>query len=139
EQARLLAETQRLRETLSELKSNRVARATFKLHHSARPPTAVAGAGESWVEEAVASGDAEALPKLEQAALQGDAAALEALALMADLDKAESLMRVWNSAKLDATASLKAARFLGATIEVNQQGQQLLQSLASRAATDARV
>lgn len=139
DQARLQAETQRLRETVSELKSNRVARAMFRMQHTARPPATESETGTAWMDDAVTAGDAASLPKLEQLATQGDASALEALALLADLDKAESLMRVWNSTRLDASASVKAARYLAATIELNPQGQQFLVGLPTRAATDARV
>jgi hypothetical protein len=144
EQARLIAERQRLRETVSELKSNRVARAVFKTRrnprddpasasaHTARPP-------EQWMEEAVAEADEEALPRLEELAMQSDTNALEALALMAESGGAAALTRVWNSHQLDAAASRKAARFLGATLEVNQQGQVFLLSVPALAASDPRL
>lgn len=139
EHARLLAETQRLKETLDELRHKRTARAAASRPLPASPSSPPSSTTGPWIEQVVVAGDVTALPKLEQLAIQGDATALEALAMMADLDKAESLMHVWGSTKLDAVTLQKTARYLGATIELNPQGKQFLVSLTSRPGTDARL
>ena len=142
DQARLLAEDARLRQTISELKSNLEARAIIETRRDARrrvpwavsggsssPTPVTRGPDEAWIAEAVAGGDVEALPRLQAAALQGSDAALEALALLADRDKAEALTRVWSADSLSPALRVKAARLLAATLEVNPHGEQLLQAL----------
>lgn len=144
DRARLTAETQRLRETVSDLKSNLDANAAIDARvqfREYRLPEAIAPQPppEKWMAEAVAEGAVEALPRLEALALRNDAYALEALALMADSDAAESLTRVWKSGRLNFTNRLKAARYLAATMEVNPEAEELLEGLFTNPASDGRV
>jgi hypothetical protein len=145
EQARLLAEDLRLRQTISEQMSDVDARALIEMRHEtrdARRRIPFRSAGEtassastgkpsdgSWIAEAVIAGDASALPRLESAALQGNEAALDALALLADRDDADALTHVWMADSLDPALRVKAARLIAATLELNPHGEQLLQAL----------
>ena len=154
EQARLLAEDMRLRQTISELKSNLdagvVTEATRSADETRRripfrstgetpvPAPAEQPADESWIADAVANGDVNALPQLQTAALHGSEAALDALALLADRDNGDALTRVWMADSLSVTLRVRAARLLAVTLEVNPRGEQLLQILFVAQDTDSR-
>jgi hypothetical protein len=154
EQARLLAEDLRLRQTISELNSNLDALALIETRRETRDarrripfrstgetlPPAPTGqtVDESWIGDAVATGDVNALPRLQAAALQGNEAALNALALLADRDGADTLTRVWMADSLSAALRVKAARLMAVTLEVNPHGEQLLQILFAAQDADPR-
>lgn len=144
EQARLAAEAQRLRQTVTELKSNLDARAVPEGRRETRrvPSLRQSRSEESpevWIAEAVAGGGTQSLPRLEELANQNNEAALEALALVADRDGGAALTRVWNSASLSFANKVKATHYLAATLESNPRAAELLQSLFSSSATDARL
>ena len=154
EQTRLQAEDLRLRQTISELKSNLDARVLAETQRETReerrripfrsagetssPASAEQTVDESWIADAVANGDVDALPQLQAAALQGSEAALDALALLADRDSAEALTHVWMADSLSVTLRVRAARLLAVTLEVNPQGEQLLQILFVAQDADSR-
>jgi hypothetical protein len=145
EQARLTAEDARLRQTISELKRNSDTRALVDTRRDQRevrrrvpfrltaetpsPPAPGSSTDESWIADAVANADVDALPRLQSAALEGSRAALEALAWLADRDNADALTRVWTSDSLSGPLRVEAARLLAVTLEVNPHGGQLLQTL----------
>ena len=150
EQTRLLAEDSRLRQTISELKSDldtmslietrretRDARRRIPFRANSEPPSS-APADESWIADAVATGDLNALPRLQSAALQGNEVALNALALLADRDGAEALAGVWTADSLSPTLRVKAARLMAVTLEVNPHGDQFLQILVTAQDADPR-
>jgi cell division protein FtsB len=144
EQARLTAENQRLRETVTELKSNLDARIAVEGRRWLRRvpfretgPTDQAAA--AWIAEAVTSGNVQALPRLEAAAQQNNPLALEALAQMAERDGGEALTRVWSSDSLSFANKVTATRYLAATMEVNPHAEEILRSLFAAPATDARL
>ena len=144
ERARLTAEAQRLRETVAELKSNLDARTALEARPELRRmPFRERSQGdesaEAWIAEAVASGDIQSLPRLEELASQNDEAALAALASMADRDGGAALTRVWNSSSLSFANKVKATRYLTATLEANPRITEVLQSLFSSPATDVRL
>jgi len=143
EQARLTAEAQRLRETVAELKSNLDVRAELASPREARlVPFLRPSTDEStdaWIAGAVASGDTQSLPRLEELANQNNEAALEALASMADRDGGAALTRVWNSASLSFANKVKATLYLGTTLEANPHAAELLQSLFNSPTTDLRL
>jgi hypothetical protein len=97
------------------------------------------GASSNWMEQAVSSSDASALPELEKAALQNNHAALEAIALLADRDQSAMLNRVWRSGALTLPNQVDATRYLAATMEVNPDAEQLLHALAIDPTIDARL
>jgi hypothetical protein len=150
ENARLNAEVQRLRETASTLKSNlaeqpaeqptvvesrrRIPFRRVTEETEASPPPA-----DNWIEQAVAGGDATALPQLEKLALKNDHQALEALALLADQDQAAALTRVWRSGSLTLANQVDATRYLAATMEVNPDAESLLRGLAADTNSDVRA
>jgi hypothetical protein len=134
EQARAAAEAQRLKETVAELKSDLAAREYVEARRQQRqvrvretPPAEPAV--ESWITAAVAGGDMQVLPRLEQAAVQGDAVALDAVALLADRDHGEALTRVWSAPDAGAVTRARATFLLAATLEVVPPAIELLQSL----------
>ena len=147
ENARLNAEMQRFKETASTLKSNLAARTVLELHRRvpfirgpSAPEVLPADAAENdWIEQAVASANAGALPELEKLALGGNRRALEAVALLADQDQAATLTRVWRSGLLTLPALVSATRYLAATLEVNPDAEQLLRGLAADPNADSRV
>ena len=144
ERARLTAEAQRLRETVAELKSSFDAPTALETRpESRRVPLRQRYPGdesaEAWIAEAVASGNVQALPRLEELASQNDEAALAALASMADRDGGAALTRVWNSSSLSFANKVKATRYLAATLEANPHATELLQSLFSSPTTDVRL
>lgn len=139
ENTRQLAEIQRLKETVADLKSNIEERAVaeaprrtpFVRFREAAPETT----DDRWIEEAVARGDAQALPKMEALAVQNNRPALEGVALLADLDGAEALLRVWQSPSLTLPNRLKVARYLAANIELNPE----IEDQVRAAMVDARI
>ncbi len=135
ENARLVAEVQRLRQTLTESR----ARATARPRAEASLPPAPAAAAAHWIETAVANGDLEALPQLEAAALRNDVRALRALALLSSGDGATALLRVWASGQLTADNLLQATRWLGATVEINPNATDWVQSLTAGDRSTARL
>jgi len=144
EQARLAAEAQRLRQTVTELKNNLDTRVALGAQRELRrmPVQRQSRSEESleaWIAEAVASGDTQSLPRLEELANQNNEAALEALALKADRDGGATLTRVWNSASLSFANKVRATRYLAATLESNPRAAELLQSLFNSPGTDARL
>jgi hypothetical protein len=144
EQARLTAEAQRLRQTVAELKSNLDARTALETRRELRrvPVRRQSPADEltdTWIADAVTSGDTQSLPRLEELASQNNEAALEALALMADRDGGAALARVWGSASLSFANKVKATRYLAATLEANPRATELLQSLFNSSTTDGRL
>jgi hypothetical protein len=152
EQANLAAETQRLKQTLAELNSSRAPRSAWTTRPTPpvkppRPrspedsaaPTVREPPATGWIEEAVNSGDATAMPRMEALAMKNNETALEGLALLADLDNADALTRVWTADTLDATNRVKAARFLGATAEINPNLELLLGRLATDKTADLRL
>ena len=148
EQARLAAETQRLKETLAELKVAQRAPAARRLEPpsgrtrpavTAAPPASAESAALRAFEDAVIKRDATALTRLESLALKNDDAALEALALLADTDEAATLTRVWSAGTLNSTNFLKATRFLGATAEANPHLEPILRQLAAEGTGDQRM
>ena len=126
ENARLIAEVQRLRETVTELRSRPAAepirRIPFRRVQSA-PDI------EPWILEATRNPDMQSLPKLEQAALQNNLDALDAVALLADRDKAETLTRLCSSPLLNEAGKQRATLLLGATVELNPHAEELLLTL----------
>jgi hypothetical protein len=138
ENARLNAEVQRFRETASTLKSNLAARTTLASRRRI-PFIRGADAADNWIEQAVASADAGALPQLEKLALGNNPQALEAVALLADQDQAATLTRVWRSGLLTLRVLVNATRYLAATMEVNPDAEQLLRGLAADPNADSRV
>jgi hypothetical protein len=144
EQARLTAEAQRLRETVAELKSNLDVRTALAARREVRRvpffrPSPADESKNAWIAEAVARGDTQSLPRLEELSNQNDEAALEALALMAERDGGAALTRVWGSASLSFANKVKATRYLAATLEANPRAQELLQSLFNSPTTDVRL
>jgi len=147
ENARLNAEVQRLKVTASTLKSNLAVRVTTepvrripfrRASPAADTPSTDAATGD-WIDQAVASADAAALPRLEKAATNNNRRALEALALLADRDQATTLTHVWRSGLLTVANQVEATRYLAATMEVNPDVEQLLRALAADPATDLRL
>jgi len=137
ENARLVAEAQRLRETVAEMRNRPVDVPVQRVPFRRRAGTSEF---EPWILEAVHNPDAQSLPKLEQAALQNNLAALDALALLADRDQAEALVRVAASPNLNPTGRQRAVLLLGACVELNPHVEELLlvltgndQSLAAMA------
>jgi len=126
ENARLVAEAQRLRETVAEMRNRPVDVPVQRVPFRRR---AVAAEVEPWILEAVHTPDAQSFPKLEQAALQNNLAALDALALLADRDQAEALVRVAASPNLNPTGRERAALLLGACVELNPHVEELLLAL----------
>ena len=155
EQARLTAEGARLRQTISELKSNLDARVLMETRRDLREARrrvpfssggetssstpSSRGADESWIAAAVANGDVSALPRLQSAALEGSEGALDALALLADRDSADALTRVWRSESLTTAQRMRATRLLAATVEVNPRGARLLQALFTAQDIDPKL
>ena len=126
ENARLVAEAQRLRETVTEMRNRPVDVPVQRVPFRRR-----AGAPEiePWILEAVHNPDAQSLLKLEQAALQNNLAALDAVALLADRDQAETLVRVAAFPDLNPAGRQRAALLLGATVELNPHVEELLLAL----------
>lgn len=136
--AKLTAETKQLNQTITELQ-----RALATPLVSPAPPAfrdtpfrdgsapAEATEGPEGPEEpaGAAALTARALAEVERLALQNDGAALDTLAAMAEHDEARSLMRVWSSGKLNEENLLRAARYLGSTVEVNPQGMEVLRQV----------
>lgn len=143
EKAHLQAETQRLKETAAALKSNLEARAETETRRRLPVSRTAAGAPgpapEAWIEEAVADGNVQWLPRLEAAALANNRHALEALALMAGQDSGQALMRVWRSRTLTLPNRLKATRYLAATMELNPDAEELLRGLVAEPGADVRL
>lgn len=144
ENARLTTETERLRQTASELTSNlathtdpvaSVRRIPFQRSSAAADGAAV----EDWIEQAVATGDKDALPRLEEAALQNDEHALEALARLSGSDAGAALTRTWNSGQLSFINQVRAARYLGETLEVTTQAEALLRAVFEDPDADMRL
>lgn len=145
--ARLNAEVQRLKETAAALKSNVEEKATLETRRripfripfpeAEIPPPP--GASSNWMEQAVATADASALPELEKAALRNNHRALEAVALLADRDQSATLTRVWRSGALTPPNLVDATRYLAATMEVNPDAEQLLRGLVADANTDPQL
>jgi regulator of replication initiation timing len=141
ENARLVAETERLKQTAAELTSSLAAHTETSPAPRRIPfqrPTAATDA-EAWMQDAVANGDKDALPRLEQAAQQNNEYALEALARLANRDAGAALTRIWNSGQLTFPNQVRAARYLGETLEVNPQADGLLRALFEDATTDTRL
>jgi hypothetical protein len=146
ENARLSAELQRIRQTASTLKQDLDHQAAVdqprRIPYRQLPAVAAAAApaeSEDWIEQAVASENATAIPQLEEAALKNDPRALEALALLADQDDAAGLTRVWRSNSLTPSNLAAATRYLAATIELNPIGEQLLRGLPADQSLDGRM
>ena len=148
ENARLNAEVQRLKETISTLNSNNLEmqvavasprRIPFVHGLNETEPAAPEVASESWMEQVVAGADASALPQLEKLALRNNRRALEAIALLADQDQAGTLTRVWRSGALTLPNLAEATRYLAATLEINPEAEQLLRGLVADPNADARV
>lgn len=135
---KLAAETQRLRQTVAELRAQLpVASApppstpaeTARLARQLRVRPAPDAEVEPWILAAVQAADPQALARLEQAAA-ADPAALDALALLAPLDNAEALTRVWLLPGLDPNVRQRATLLLAAVIETHPQPEEWIQSLA---------
>jgi hypothetical protein len=130
EQTRAQAEEARLKQTIAELQAELETRMVVDTRRQMRlarreaivPDPAV----EPWMVEAVAKGDLEALPRLEQAALQNNLLALDALALLAERDSGEALARVWSAAGLNDAGRARGTFLLAATLEVNAHSEDLL-------------
>jgi hypothetical protein len=145
--ARLNAEVQRLKETASALKSNMEEKASletrrripFRIPFQEADPPPPPGAPNNWMEQAVSTGDAGALPELEKAARGNNHRALEAIALLADRDQSATLTRVWRSGSLLLPNLVDATRYLAATMEVNPEAEQSLRALATDPGTDPRL
>jgi len=145
--ARLNAEVQRLKETAAALKNDLEEKAAQESRRRVplrlqspepeNPPPS--GASSNWMEQAVATADAGALPELERAALRNNHRALEAIALLADRDQSATLTRVWRSGALTLPNLVDATRYLAATMEVNPEGEQLVRGLAGDPTIDARL
>lgn len=144
EQARLVAENQRLRETVTGLKSNLDTRIAVEGRRwlrrvPFRGTNPLEQASAAWIAEAVTAGNVQALPRLEAAAQQNNPLALEALAQMAEFDGGEALTRVWGSESLSLASKVTATRYLAATMEINPQAEEALRSLFTTSATDVRL
>jgi hypothetical protein len=148
ENARLNAEVQRLKETISTLNSNNLEmqaaaasprRIPFVHGLNETEPAPPEVASESWMEQVVAGADSTALPQLEKLALRNNRRALEAIALLADQDQAGTLTRVWRSGVLTLPNLAEATRYLAATLEINPEAEQLLRGLVADPNADARV
>lgn len=139
ENARLAAEAQRLKETVAGLQQELAAESPPAPLESLPPSprripfrrTAEPPGGET----AAPSVAAESLRRLEQQALENQEEALNELATLASADGAAALMRVWKSGRLTLTNQIRAARLLGAVIELNRTAGEWLEALA---ATDTR-
>jgi cell division septum initiation protein DivIVA len=136
---KLAAEVQRLRQTVAELRAQLPAAALpapsvapaepLRAHRQPRARAVSETAEvEPWIVEAVRTADPQVLPRLEQAAAN-DPAALEALGLLAHLDNAETLMRVWLSSGLDEAVRQRATLLLAAAIETHPHAEEWIQSL----------
>jgi hypothetical protein len=139
DQTRLLAESERLKETVAELKSNVAPyimqrRVPFR---ELQVPGTQSSPPDTWMAQAVASGDVSALPRLEDLATQNVGEAIDALALMAEHDNGAALTRAWASGMLTTANKIRATRLLAATFEVNPQVDQLLGSLFADVNTDS--
>jgi len=130
ENARLIAEVQRLRETVTELHSRQPAEPIRRIPF--RRVQSVPDI-EPWILEATRNPDMQSLPKLEQAALQNNLDALDAVALLADRDKAETLTRLCASPLLNEAGKQRAALLLGATVELNPHAEELLLTFTGNA------
>lgn len=128
--ARIAAEAQRLRETVAELRSRPAAEAVRRIPFRRGP---VAPDIEPWILETTRNPDAQSLPKLEQAALQNNLDALDAVAVLADRDKAETLMRICVAPALNEVGKQRAAQLLGATVELNPRAEEFLLAQAGTA------
>ena len=143
EQTRAQAEEARLKQTIAELQTELETRATIDARREMRlarreanPPEV---AIELWMINAVAKGDVQALPRLEQAALQGDLLALDALALLADHDNCDALTRVWSAGILTVAGRERATFLLAATVELNPRTEDLLQSIFATPTAEGRL
>ena len=126
ENARIAAEAQRLRETVTDLRSRPVAESVRRLPFRRQTE---APEIEPWILENIQNPDAQSLPKLEQAAVQNNLDALDAVALLADRDNAAALVRVAAAPTLNAAGKQRVALLLGATVELNPQAEELLLAL----------
>jgi len=142
EQARWSAEEQRLRQTNTELKNNLVARAASRSEERARRipfRRTSATAPESWILDAVANADTNALEKLVAAATQDDPFALEAIALLADRDGAATLPMFVDIFALAPDTRIKEAQFIAATVETSPHAEEWVRALFNRGSTDTHV
>lgn len=143
EQARAQAEDARLKQTIADLQFKLGARATAdsrRQFRNVRRETAESESPpETWIVDAVAKRDAQALPRLERAALENNPVALDALALLAEQDNAESLSRVWNSGKLTGALRQRAAQLLAATAELNPHVEELLEGVFANSPAEPLV
>lgn len=122
DQAKAVAEVQRLRQTVAELRAAVEAPV-------AEPVARVPGVDPAVV-EALLQGDAGAVARLEQAAGQGNLLAMDGLALLADRDQAAALTRVWGTPALAAAARVRATLLLAATAELNPNIDSLIETIA---------
>lgn len=146
-EARATAEAERLRQTVAELE-NRLSAQDGPLppragNPSLRPvrrvPFATSNRGAepaAWIVQSVLSRNPQVLPRLERAAVQNDVNALDAIALLADLDDAETLSRVWASSVLNAANRSRAAQLLAATAELNPHASDQLLAVTANGTSD---
>ena len=132
--ARLSAEAQRLRQTVTELKTFRSA-PPVALPATAEPPPAARLAPAP---QPPAAGDASAVPRLQEAAARNDEAALQQLATLAEGGGSYALMSVWNATSLNLSNKLQATYYIGSTMEGDRLTDEWLRSLFGTANMDAR-
>jgi hypothetical protein len=132
--ARLSAEAQRLRQTVTELK-------TFRSAPPAAVPPAVPAAEPAPAArspEPPAAGDPAALQRLQEAAARNDEPALQQLAAQAEGGGSYALMSVWNATSLNLSNKLQATYYIGATLEGDRLTDEWLRSLFGTPNMDSR-
>ena len=155
--AQLLAENERLKQTVADLKADlerAVSQRTARSQSEATRGGIAAPAGvfpqvpnellpatddDDWMIQALVNEDVSALPKLGAAAVQGNAAALDAVALMADQDAGKTLTHTWNVANLPPPLRVQATRLLAATLEVNPHAEELVGTLVASPDADKQL
>ena len=143
EQARSAAEESRLKQTIADLQAELDARAAIDSRRqyrlARREPNTPDPSVEQWIVDSVVQADATVLPKLEEAALDNNLSALDALALLAELDNAAALTRVWGAPSLNGESRLRATLLVAATVELNPHGGELLSALFSGTPVDPQM
>jgi cell division protein FtsB len=140
ERARLTAEEARLKQTVSDLKTDLSRRASAETRRQTREERfAVPVRRDSWIEDAVARADPGTSPELQDAAIKGDPAALEALALLTDRDAGEALTRVWTSDSASLSTKTRAIQYIAATLEVNPHAEDLLRPVLTSPDVDPSI
>ncbi|NQU12269.1 hypothetical protein HQ590_15850 [bacterium] len=139
ENARLTAEAQRWRQTVSELKDQLDGPAAFRPRRrtpASRTGVGLPGSAQDTDREGQAGPVRPMIEQLTARALNGDRRALERLVVLADRGGAPALVRLWNSGSLPAIALPTAARCLGSIIELSPGAAEALRVLFTEPQTD---